>query len=164
IQVRRSDGALRTVDYAATAHFAPDRHLSIMRDVTERVELERELQHVQRLDSVGRLAGGIAHDFNNLLTAILGFADLLLATFPADDPRRDDMREVQRAAQSAAALTRQLLAFSRKQVLQAVVFDLNDHIAGMTGLLRRLLGDAIVVRTQCKVRRLCITADPTQLE
>jgi signal transduction histidine kinase len=132
--------------------------------VTEREELERELQHVQRLDSIGRLAGGIAHDFNNLLTAILGFADLLLLTLRRNDPRRTDLGEIHRAAQSAAGLTRQLLAFSRKQVLKPVVLDLNKHIAGLTALLRRLLGDAIVVRTRFHPRQLRITADPTQLE
>jgi PAS domain S-box-containing protein len=164
IALRRADGAVRTVDYSATAHCTPGRHLSILRDVTEREELERQLQHAQRLDSVGRLAGGIAHDFNNLLTAIIGFADLLQLTLAPDDPRRRDIAEIHRASESAAALTRQLLAFSRKQVLQPVVLSLNDHLVGVTRLLRRLLGDGIQVRTSFDRLPLYVTADPTQLQ
>jgi PAS domain S-box-containing protein len=164
MQVRRRDGLLRTVDFVATAHYAPGRHLWVLRDMTDRVELERELHHVQRLDSVGRLAGGIAHDFNNLLTAILGFAELLANSFAPDDPRRTDMAEIQRAAESAAGLTRQLLAFSRKQVMQPIVFDLNEHIGTVTTLLRRLLGETIEVRSRFLAPVLNVTADPTQME
>jgi signal transduction histidine kinase len=163
---------------ATCAFVAPDTVSSYTEDLTERwqaecavrerererVELERQLRHVQRLESVGRLAGGIAHDFNNLLTAILGFAELLSATFEPDDPRRADLCEIQRAAHSAATLTHQLLAFSRKQILQPVLLDLNDQVAGVQGLLQRLLGESVVVSTECTASGLPITADPTQLE
>jgi signal transduction histidine kinase len=164
---------------SATCTFvAPDTVTSYTEDLTERwraecavrerererVELERQLQHVQRLDSVGRLAGGIAHDFNNLLTAIIGFGELLGATLEPDDPRRADLGEIQRAAQSAAMLTQQLLAFSRKQILQPSLLDLNEHIDGLLGLLQRLLGESVTVDVAYGASPLSITADPTQLE
>lgn len=163
-RVKRADDKVRTVDFSATADFTPGRHLFVLRDVTDREELERDLQHALRLDSVGRLAGGIAHDFNNLLTAILGFTDLLSNTMPSSDPRRADLREITRAAESAAGLTRQLLAFSRKQVLQPVVLDINEQVTNVGALLRRLLGEDVEVETAFQTAQLHVTADPTQIE
>jgi PAS domain S-box-containing protein len=166
-RLRHADGTYRIVEAVGVnrLHEPAVRAFVVNgRDVTDRRVLEDQLRQVQKMEAVGRLAGGIAHDFNNLLTAILGFADLLLATFPPNDPRRADMREIERAAQSAAGLTRQLLAFSRKQVLQPVVFDLNTHISSMSGLLRRLVGERIEVRTAFEAAALPISADPTQIE
>jgi signal transduction histidine kinase/CheY-like chemotaxis protein len=112
------------------------------RDVTDRSRLEHELRHAQKMEAVGRLAGGVAHDFNNLLTAILGHADLLLGRLDAV-PARQGLEEIRKAAERAGGLTSQLLAFSRKQILQPKVVDLNDVVSGMGGLLGRLLGERI---------------------
>ncbi len=112
-------------------------------DVTERRNLESQLQHAQRLEAVGQLAGGIAHDFNNVLTAIAGNADLLLSDLPVGDPRRADAEEIRASTMRAAALTRQLLAFSRRQVLQPQVVELGAVVTSMSSMLRRLIGEHI---------------------
>ena len=112
----------------------------------EVLEREAELRQAHKMEAVGRLAGGVAHDFNNVLTAIFGYADLLLDQFSADDPRRADVQEIRRSAERAAALTRQLLAFSRKQMMQPRVLNLNDVIASLQTLLSRLVGEDIAAR------------------
>ena len=117
------------------------------RDVTERRELEEQLRHAQKLEAIGRLAGGVAHDFNNLLTGIGGYAELLLASLDDADPRRADAFEIQRAAQRAAMLTSQLLAFGRRQVLQPEVLDVAGVVSGLENLLARLLGADVELRT-----------------
>ncbi len=122
-------------------------YLQLARDVTRERELEAQLRQTQKMETVGRLAGGIAHDFNNLLTAISGYSELLLADLAADDPHRADVAEIDRAAGRAAALTHQLLAFSRRQVLQPVVVDLNAIVGGIVPMLRRLLGEDLALRT-----------------
>jgi CheY-like chemotaxis protein len=113
---------------------------------------------------VGQLAGGIAHDFNNLLTAITGYGDLLYEDMPEDDPKRADVGEIRQAAQRAAQLTRQLLAFSRKQVLQPRVIDLNGVVSGMEAMLGRLLGETIHLRTKLAPQLGSVRADPGQVE
>lgn len=100
----------------------------IARDISERKRLERQFQQVQKMDAIGQLAGGLAHEFNNLLTAILGQSNLLLEALPEDDPRRQDVQEIQKAGQSAESLTRQLLAFSRQQIVEPLVLDLNGLV------------------------------------
>jgi PAS domain S-box-containing protein len=114
-------------------------------DITERHELEEQLRQVQKMEAAGRLAGGLAHDFNNLLTAILGYGDLLLARLPEGDPLRRHSEEIRRAGERASALTRQLLAFSRKQVLLAEVVDPNALVSGLETMMRRLAGERIEV-------------------
>src|ERR1700730_6145261 len=109
-----------------------------IRDITERKHLERMLQQAQKMEAVGQLAGGVAHDFNNLLGVILGYADLLLGQLTLNYSQRRDLGEIQKAGVRAALLTRQLLAFSRKQVLQPKVLDLNTVVAGAEKLLQRL--------------------------
>ena len=94
-------------------------------DVTERRTLEEQYQQAQKMEAIGRLAGGVAHDFNNLLTVILGYCELLLADLDPDDPRQADIAEIQKAGKRAAGLTRQLLAFSRKQIIEPTLLDLN---------------------------------------
>jgi CheY-like chemotaxis protein len=116
------------------------------------------------MEAVGRLAAGIAHDFNNLLTAILGSTDLLLEALPADHPARVDGLESRQAALRAADLTRQLLAFSRQQVLAPRVLELNDVIRDVERLLQRLIGDDIEMRTVLASDQTTVRADPTQLE
>ena len=126
--------------------------------------LETQLAQSQRLEAVGRLAGGVAHDFNNILTAIGGYTDLLLADMAPDDTRRQDVEEIHRAAQRAAALTHQLLAFSRRQVMQPKVVDLNALVADIEKMLRRLIGEDILFATVLHPRAGNVRADPGQLE
>ena len=116
------------------------------------------------MEAVGQLAGGIAHDFNNLLTAILGFSELLRASFTPDDERMADVGEILGAARRAASLTQQLLAFSRKQVLQSVVLDLNDVVSKAEKLLRHLIGESIVLRTVLDTTLGTVKGDPAQIE
>ena len=133
-------------------------------DISERKHLEEQLRQSQKMEAIGRLAGGIAHDFNNLLTAINGYADILVAGMAPDEPRRTDVEEIRKAGTRAAALTRQLLAFSRRQVLQAVVIDLNDVVAGIAPMLRRLVGEQIEVRAVAGPDLGHVRADPSQIE
>jgi PAS domain S-box-containing protein len=137
--------------------------LGVARDVTEQRSLEEQLRQSQKMDAIGQLAGGVAHDFNNLLTAILGFAGFLLESLPEHDERRRDVEEIRHAADRAATLTRQLLAFSRKQILMVRVVNLGGVVGELTPLLRRLLGEAIDLRTTIADRGL-IKADPGQLQ
>jgi len=126
--------------------------------------LEAQLLQSQKLEAGGRLAGGVAHDFNNILTAIGGYTDLLLADLPQGDPRRQDVEEIYQAAQRAAALTQQLLAFSRRQVMQPKVIDLNALVADVEKLLRRLIGEDILFATVLHPGVGNVRADPGQLE
>jgi len=134
------------------------------RDVTERHRLEEELRHSQKMEAVGRLAGGIAHDFNNLLTAINGYSALLLERVPKDHPLRADLQEIQGAGERAAALTHQLLAFSRRQVLKPERLDLNAVIRDMENMLRRLIGEHIEVRTKLAPNLGHVRADRGQIQ
>jgi signal transduction histidine kinase len=125
---------------------------------------EDQLRQAQKMEAVGRLAGGVAHDFNNLLTGILGYADLVLRELPPDHPNRDDIEGIRRAGRSASALTRELLAFSRKQVLQPVVMDLNDVVTGTENLMRRLLGEDIQLELRLAANLDQVRADRAQIE
>ncbi len=128
------------------------------------VEKEAELRQAQKMEAVGRLAGGVAHDFNNVLTAIFGYTDLLLEQFTLDDPRREDVMEIRRSAERAAGLTRQLLAFSRKQMMQPRVVGLNDVINSLSKLLQRLVGEDIVLAIEPGEGLWNVHADPGQIE
>jgi PAS domain S-box-containing protein len=134
------------------------------RDVTERRSLERQLLQAQKMEAVGRLASGVAHDFNNVLTAILGHTELLLDGLPTLSPLRPDLEEIRKSAGRATGLTRQLLAFSRKQTLDTRVLDLNEVAFNMDKLLRRLLGEDIDVVTQLQEGLGAVRADAGQLE
>jgi two-component system cell cycle sensor histidine kinase/response regulator CckA len=136
----------------------------MLRDVTERRNLERQLLQAQKMEAVGRLAAGIAHDFNNLLTAIYGSTELLLGGLSADDERREDVQEIKKAAERAAALTRQLLAFSRQQVLAPQILDLNTVVADVERMLRRLIGEDIEFRSVLAPGLGAVQADPGQVE
>jgi two-component system cell cycle sensor histidine kinase/response regulator CckA len=133
-------------------------------DITERKNLEEQLRQAQRIEAVGRLAGGVAHDFNNLLTAILGYSDIVLEQLPSGDRLRHYVGEIKKAGERAASLTRQLLAFSRQQVLAPLVLDLNAVVADMEKMLRRLIGEDIELVTVLGHDLARVKADPSQLE
>ncbi len=133
------------------------------RDATERLALEDQLRHAQKMEAIGRLAGGLAHDFNNLLTAIAGHAGLLLEDLASDDPRREDADEIRRTVERATALTRQLLAFSRKEVVEASVIDLNRVVVEIGVLLRRLIGEDITTEVDLDPDVPRVLADADQI-
>jgi signal transduction histidine kinase len=130
----------------------------------ERKQLEEQLNHAQKMEAVGELAGSVAHDFNNVLTAILGFCELALCGHAADAPQRPDLIEIQKAGERAASLTRQLLAFSRRQVLQPRVHDLNALVSGVEPMLRRLLLENIALNVLLAPNIGLIKIDATHLE
>jgi two-component system cell cycle sensor histidine kinase/response regulator CckA len=133
-------------------------------DVTALRVLEDELRQAQKMEAIGRLAGGVAHDFNNLLTAISGYSELLLADLPGDDIRRADVAEISRAAGRGADLTRQLLSFGRRQMLQPRILDLNESILETRSLLTRLLGEDIALDLRLGPGAHHIRIDPWQVE
>jgi len=133
-------------------------------DITERRRLEEQLRQSQKMDAVGRLAGGIAHDFNNLLTAIIGYSQIALGRLDAGDEVRKDIEEVERAGKRAATLTSQLLAFSRRQVIQPKVLNLNTAMAEMERMLRRLIGEDIELATIPDPALGSVKADAGQIE
>jgi PAS domain S-box-containing protein len=167
IRFRHADGHWRTLHLTAK-NLQDVRGVEAivvnMRDITHQKALETELRQAQRMETVGQLAGGVAHDFNNLLTAINGRTDFLAEAQNLDATQREDVEEIRRAAQRAASLTRQLLAFSRKQVLTPRVIDLNSVIRGMEPMLRRLIGEDILIQIVEQEELAHITADSTQLE
>jgi len=132
-------------------------------DLTERRNLEEQFRQSQKMDAVGRLAGGIAHDFNNLLTVIRLNTEIILEGFDPTDPRSDDVKQIKSAAERASTLTRQLLAFSRKQILQPRVLDMNTVVGNVEPMLRRLIGEDITIASNC-VARGYVVADPGQLD
>jgi len=134
------------------------------RDVTDRRLLEEQIVLSQKMEAIGRLAGGVAHDFNNILTAIGGYTDLLMSDLAEGDPRRRDLEEIHQATQRAASLTQQLLAFSRRQVLQPKVINLNALIPDLEKMLRRLIGEDILFATVLHPRLGNVRADPGKLE
>jgi PAS domain S-box-containing protein len=136
----------------------------IARDITERKRLEAQLLHSQKMEAVGRLAGGVAHDFNNLLSIIVGYAYLIRSSTPEDEPLRNAADEIMSASDKASALTRQLLAFSRKQVMRPEVLDLNEVMASIGKILPRLLGEDIDLRILPGADLNHVKADPGQIE
>ena len=134
------------------------------RDVSQRKELEAQLRQSRKLETLGSLAGGIAHDFNNLLSPIIGYAELGMERLPPSDPLYADLAQILKAADQATDLTRQILAFSRKQMLEVRILDLNDLIREFEGMLRRLIGEAIVVQTLLSPLPALIRADKGQIE
>jgi len=166
VRHRAKDGKLFEVDLVTRPlEFAGRRaRLILAHDVTAQRQLEEQLRQSQKMEAVGQLAGGIAHDFNNLLTAILGSTQLLLNNMPSGDPRREDAEEVRHAGLRAAELTRQLLAFSRRQVLAPKVLELNVVVGNMDRMLRRLLGEDVELVTSLDPTAGAVNADPGQLE
>jgi PAS domain S-box-containing protein len=143
----------------------PQFELSMVQDVTEHKLLEDQLRQAQKMEAIGRLAGGVAHDFNNILTAISGYANIVLERVRDTDPDAvDDVNEIEKAAQRAHSLTRQLLAFSRKQILQPQILSVNDVVGDMDGMLRRLIGEDIEIVTSYGAGLARVKADRGQLE
>ncbi len=165
---RRKNGSLYTEDMTITpvlgADGKPTHFVAIKQDITERVELQHQLLLAQKLESVGRLAGGIAHDFNNILQAITGFSAILLSEIHESDPRRNDVLEIERAAQRAAGLTRQLLSFSRRQKMDLTSLQVNDIIHGAEKMLRRLLPENIAIELCLAAELPPVRGDAGQLE
>jgi PAS domain S-box-containing protein len=163
-----ADGAERSVHLRASVARdevgRPRRVVGTWQNVTERKRLEQQFRQAQKMEAVGRLAGGIAHDFNNLLSVIASYSGMVLAELPDDDPSRFDLQEIQRAVDRAAALTRQLLAFSRQQVLQPRVLDLGDVVEGTQRMLKRMIGEDILLVTRTERLPALVKADPGQLE
>jgi PAS domain S-box-containing protein len=162
---RRKDGTLIDIEVHGTRVDYDGRPavLGTLLDVSERYRLEAELRQAQKMEAVGRLAGGIAHDFNNLLTVVLGCADLVLEDVAADHRAHVFVRDIKAAADRAATLTQQLLAFSRKQVLVARVLNLNDLVTDMARILRRLIGAGIELVTLPTLGACRVKVDPGQL-
>ncbi|MBX6331680.1 MAG: response regulator [Gemmatimonadaceae bacterium] len=161
-EMRSPGGAARVVE-VQTDTFAPGMYVHTVRDLTERRRLEEELHQSRKMDAIGRLAGGVAHDINNVLTAILCYSELLINDLKETDHRRADVSEIRQAARRAAALTGQLLAFSRKQVLQPRVLDLNAVVDEMERMLARVIGEDITLLRQSAPDLWPVRADPGQL-
>jgi PAS domain S-box-containing protein len=170
---RKKDGG--SIDVEIVSHplvFAGRKaKLVLANDITERKraeqalrETEAQLRQSQKLEGIGQLAGGIAHDFNNLLTVINGFSALAMKGLSADDPLRDNLEEIKKAGDRAASLTRQLLAFSRKQVLQPEILNLDSVVAEMEKMLRRVIGETIDLRAVLEPKLGNVKADPGQIE
>jgi two-component system cell cycle sensor histidine kinase/response regulator CckA len=167
LRVRTREGGHRVGEF----HTAVQRRegeivgiLGIVRDITDRLALEEQFRQAQKMEAVGQLAGGVAHDFNNLLTVIRSYSDLALDGLPPGDERRGDLEEIREAAKRATVLTRQLLAFSRRQVLRPTVMSLNGVVTGAERLLRRLIGEDIRLVTRLDPALGAVKADAGQIE
>jgi PAS domain S-box-containing protein len=173
-RLRRKDGGVVFVETQSSLIYREGKPFAIQgiaRDVTgrkraeeENARLQAQLHHAQRMESIGRLAGGVAHDFNNLLTVINGYSRLLLGKLKAGDPLLDGLEQIHRAGERAAGLTQQLLAFSRKQVLQPRALDLNRVVGEMRPMLERLMGEDVEVSVESHAEATTIRADPNQLD
>jgi two-component system cell cycle sensor histidine kinase/response regulator CckA len=164
---RHKDGAWRVLDsFLRNLSSVPAVQGIVVnsRDVTGRKKLEEQLHHSQRLEAVGRLAGGIAHDFNNLLMIVTGYSQILMNGMREGDPGRNDLEQVLKAASRASELTRQLLAFSRRQIVHAQVLDLNALVTDMDRMLRRVMGEDVELVTVLAADLKPVRADPGQLE
>ena len=139
-------------------------YIAVKQDTTAQMQLEEQLRQSQKLEAIGQLAGGVAHDFNNLLTVIGGYSSILLTKLPQDSPHRSNVEEIKKASDRAGALTRQLLAFSRKQILQPKILDLNVAVADLEKMLRRLIGEDIDLLTILSPGLGKVKADPGQME
>jgi PAS domain S-box-containing protein len=164
---RRTEAGDRIFDASVTPIETRERrltgHVVLLRDVTERRHLEEQLRQAQKMEAVGKLAGGVAHDFNNLLTAIIGFAALAEDELPPDSRVRESLTQIQRSAEQAASLTRQLLAFGRRQILRLETLDVAEVVRAVEPILRRLIGEDILVTSDVARRLPAVRADRTQL-
>lgn len=164
----RKDGSPFWNQLTVSPILGPDGQLAnfveVQTDITSRRKLEEQFRQAQKMEAVGQLAGGVAHDFNNLLTVINGYSDLLEAELAEDDPKREMLLEIQKAGERAGKLTRQLLTFSRRQVLETKLLNLNAIVGDTEKMLRRLIGEDIILRTDLAPTLGRIKADPGQME
>jgi two-component system cell cycle sensor histidine kinase/response regulator CckA len=164
---RHRGGHWRTIQSIGRSMNSADGGLRVVvnsRDLTEQRQLETQLQQAQKMEAVGQLAGGVAHDFNNLLTVISGHTELLMMSFEPDHPAHASLTEVRKAAERAASLTRQLLAFSRRQVLAPRVVNVNQIIADAEKLLKRLIGEDVQLESQLDADLSPVKVDPSQMD
>ena len=167
VRFRHADGSWRIMEGVGVNRLDdPSVGAIVMnaRDITDRRKLEEQLRMSQKMEAVGQLAGGVAHDFNNLLTAILGYCNLMLDDMPPEDPLRADLEEIRVAGERAAALIRQLLAFSRRQMLQPQTVDLNAIVQQMEKLLRRLISEDVDLATNLAPDLMTVRVDPASIE
>ncbi|MCL5062790.1 MAG: PAS domain S-box protein [Nitrospiraceae bacterium] len=162
----RKDGTLIDVEVhgAKVEYNGKPAVIGTLLDITERKKLEDQLRHAQKMEAVGQLAGGIAHDFNNMLNAIIGFGSLMQMDMKEDDPNRIHLKEILNAGERAAHLTRSLLAFSRKQIIDLKPQDLNEIIKGVEKFLRRIIGEDIELKTALSDKDLKVLIDRGQIE
>ena len=162
----RKDGTVIPVEVSGTPFTLGGRPASLVvaRDVTQRKRLEEQLRQAQKMEAIGRLAGGVAHDFNNLLTAINGYAELLLSGISPDNPLRHEVEAILRAGERAAKLTQQLLAFSRRQVMEMRVVSLNQILEGLATMLRRIIGEDIDLLVRPAANLSNVRVDSAQME
>jgi PAS domain S-box-containing protein len=163
---QRPDGTLVHVELSQTVvNVGGEPYIfAVGRDLTARIRLEERLRQAQKMEAIGTLAGGVAHDFNNMLSVILGYSSLLLDEMKPNDPVRDELEEIKRAGERAQGLTHQLLAFSRQQVLEPKVLDLNPILGGMKQMIRRLLGESVELSMPTSTQLGRVYADPGQVE
>ncbi|MDY3552201.1 PAS domain S-box protein [Gemmata sp. JC717] len=165
---RRKDGSVLWAQVSVVAARdgtgAPKLVTAVIVDMTERKKLEEQFRQAQKMEAVGRLAGGVAHDFNNLLTVINGYGQILLDQLPSENTTRDMVQQMTAAGERAAGLTAQLLAFSRKAIVAPKVIDLNEVVSQSASLLRRLIGEDIILTTALSHELHRVKADPTQIE
>lgn len=165
VEGRRKDGSEFPVELSVT-EFTIDSNryfTGIIRDMSEKRKLEEQLRQAQKMEAVGQLAGGIAHDFNNMLTVISGYSQILLSSLDDEDPLRDSVKPIFEAGERAASLTRQLLAFSRQSVLEPKILDLNAEIQHLEKMLRRLIGEDVILSSSLDPNIDPILVDPGQL-
>jgi PAS domain S-box-containing protein len=167
-RILRPDGTTRWIRGRAfpinDSSGAVTRIVGVAEDITELKQTEQQLLQAQKMEAVGRLAGGVAHDFNNILTAIFGYTDFLDETLPEEGQQHEDLLEIRKAGERAASLTRQLLAFSRQQVLEPVVLKINDLVGNVEKMLRRVIGEDVTLRTVLATDVGNVKADPGQIE
>jgi PAS domain S-box-containing protein len=166
VEGRRRDGTLFPAELTVTEfQLNGKRHFTgVLRDITERKRLETQFLQAQKMESVGRLAGGVAHDFNNLLTVINGYCDFLIDDHPIGDPRLENLKSIRDAGERAAGLTQQLLAFSRKAIVEPQLLDLNDVLNKSAILLRRLIGEDVILAMVTSPAPIHIKVDPGQMD
>ncbi len=164
ITVVRPDGTRCELEFSGVTQIQPGLHMILIRDLTRRRSLEEQIRNASKMEAVGRLAGGVAHDFNNLLMVITSYTELMLDVMGEGDPLRRKAQEVLNAASRAASLTRQLLAFSRKQVLDPQVYDLNLLLREMAKLLGRVLGEDVQLKLELGAGLGMVYADRGQIE
>lgn len=166
-RMRHKDGGWRTLESRASTIMRDgqvERLVIVNRDVTQRKSLEEQFRQAQKMEAVGRLSGGVAHDFNNLLGVIIGYGEILQEGTPVDSPLRNCVDEMLKAGHRAAGLTKQLLAFSRQQVMDPRVLDLNSVVKDMEKMLKRLIGEDIQLKTSLDPDLVRIKADQSQIE